>query len=439
MYTVLGARRSSSGALKRTSGSGSDAGGTIMKRYAAGLAVIAVLCALVTQSSAGVRDLNTVKEGDVIPAFKGRSLTGEEVDVGALIGKKVLVLAFWSIYCKPCVEEISSLIRLQEQLGGDKLEVIGINADSELGVARIRTFIGRFEEFEKRRINYPLIFDEGGAISKLVGVGFLPTVLSVNLKGQVEKIFMGYEEKSEPEIFAGIRRILPLEGAAVEQSEDAAIFAVESIVPLCGFYDNQGWKGNFQQNYDLPKEIERIAETARRKAIKIALHDALVSLGVNLLQEPLDGGCFRPQGVSLSDDPFKVPDCLSNLLAALPVDKLAKVLETQEDFLGDEYHVTQRVSISLPDLKSELENLKVQFTPRTVTFSVVNLRKMDLARFTRTLARQSKYIGVANFPTYTVYTTTDTFAEEVKRMDFGSLKLFVEETEENRIELEVWK
>jgi len=61
----------------------------------------------------------------------------------------VIVLAFWSIYCKPCVEEISSLIRLQEQLGGDKLEVIGVNADSELGVARIRTFISRFEEFER--------------------------------------------------------------------------------------------------------------------------------------------------------------------------------------------------------------------------------------------------------------------------------------------------
>ena len=120
-----------------------------------------------------MRDLNTVKVGDVIPAFKGRSLSGEEIDVGALIGKKVLVLAFWSIYCKPCVEEISSLIRLQEQFGGDKLEVIGINADSELGLARIRTFIGRFEEFEKRKINYSLIFDEGTTIGKLLGVGFL--------------------------------------------------------------------------------------------------------------------------------------------------------------------------------------------------------------------------------------------------------------------------
>ena len=409
-----------------------------MKMFAAAVALAASLCSL-APVSASVRDLNTVKVGDAIPAFKGRSLGGEEIDVGALIGKKVLVLAFWSIYCKPCVEEISSLIRLQEQVGGDKLEVIGVNADSELGLARIRTFIGRFEEFEKRKINYPLIFDENSAISKLVGVGFLPTVLSVNLKGQVEKIFMGFEEKSETEIFAGIRSLLPSESAAVEQAADETIFAVESVVPLCGFYDNQGWKASFQESYDLPKELERVAEIARRKALKLALRDALVAVGVSLHHEAQGDDCVRPQGVWLPDDPFKVPDCLTNLLAALPGERLAKVLESQEDFLGSEYHVTQRVSINLPDLKTELEKLKIQLAPRTVTFSVVNLRKMDLSRFERTLARQSRYIGTANFPTYTVYTTTETFAEEVKRMDFGGLRLFVEETEENRIELEAWK
>jgi len=410
-----------------------------MKTIFAALAFAAALVVGAAPSAAAVRDLNTIKEGDTIPAFKGRNLSGEEVDVGALIGKKVIVLAFWSIYCKPCVEEISSLIRLQEQLGGDKLEVIGINADSELGVARIRTFISRFEEFEKQRINYPLIFDEGMTISKLLGVGFLPTVLSVNLKGQVERIFMGFEEKSEPEIFAGIRRLLPLEGEAPEEEPEATTYSVEAVVPLCGFYDNQGWKGSFQENYDLAKELESIGEIARRRAIKAALREALVAVGVSLLHTSEEDGCFMPQGVYLAGDPFKVQDCLTNLLAALPVDKLAKVLDSQEDFLRNEYHASLRVAISLPDLKAELERLKVLTAPRTITFSVVNLRKIDLARFEQTLARQSRYIGFASFPTYTVYATTDTFADEIKRMDFSGLRLFVEEAEENSIELEAWK
>ena len=195
--------------------------------------------------------------------------------------------------------------------------------------------------------------------------------------------------------------------------------------------------GRFARSVRRPREVQSPATAV--PARRGALRDALVRLGVSLLYEAQGDVCVRPQGVWLPDDPFKVPDCLTNLLAALPVDKLAKVLESQEDFLGSEYHVAQRVSINLPDLKVELEKLKIQIPPRTVTFSVVNLRKMDLSRFERTLARQSRYIGLANFPNYTIYTSTETFAEEVKRMDFGGLKLFVEETEENRIELEVWK
>ena len=411
-----------------------------MRKIVAALVVAAALAAGTSPAPAAIRDLNTVKEGDPIPAFTGRLVSGEPIDVGALIGKRVIVIAFWSIYCKPCVEEISSLVRLQEQLGGDDLAIIGINADTEVGLARVRTFMTRFEEFEKRKINYPIIFDENSVISKMLGVGFLPTVLSVNLKGQVERIFTGYEEKSEQEIFAGIRRLLPLEGEDAAAAEDATVFAVESVVPLCGFYDGQGWKGSFEQNYDIAKELERIAEIARRKAIKLALREALVAVGVSLAQaEQGEDGCFTPLGVSLPHDPFMVADSLTNLLAAFPADRLAKVVESQEDFLAGRYHVTQRVAVNLQDLRAELEKLKVQLTPRTVTFSVVNLRKMDQSRFEQALLRQSRYVGFASFPTYTIYTTTEVFADEVKRMDFGGVKLFVEEAEGDRIEVEAWK
>ncbi|HEY5999238.1 MAG TPA: TlpA disulfide reductase family protein [bacterium] len=410
-----------------------------MRTLVAAVVAAAVLAAGAGSGAAAVRDLNTIKEGDTIPAVKGRSVSGDEIDVGALIGKRVIVLAFWSIYCKPCVEEISSLIRLQEQLGGDKLEVIGINADTEVGVARVRTFMARFEEFEKRKVNYPVIFDENGAISKLLGVGFLPTVLSVNLKGQVEKIFMGFEEKSEQEIFTGIKRLLPLEGEQPPEAENVTVFSVEAVVPLCGFYDSRGWKGSFQQNYDLSKELERIAEVARRKALKLGLREALASLGVSLLHGTDDDGCFTRLGVRLADDPFAIPDNLTNLLAALPVDRLAKVVESQEDYLDGEYHVVERVAVTMDDLKSELEKAKVSLTSRTITFSAVNLRRTDQARFEQALLRQSRYVGFASYPTYSIYTTTEAFAEEVRRMDFGGVKLFVEEAEGDRIEVEAWK
>ena len=213
------------------------------KAQALALLVMGIFLFMAGNASAAVghEEMNSVRQGDSIPAFKGRNLNGDEVDVGALLGKKVVVLAFWSIYCKPCVEEMSSLIRLQDELGGDGLEVIGINTDSELGVGRIRKFMSRFEEFEKKQINYQTIFDEGNKLSSLIGVSFLPTVLSVNTKGQVEKIFTGFEEKSEQEIFAGIRALLPSAGTADAAVPDSQTFSVDAVVPMCGFYGPDGW------------------------------------------------------------------------------------------------------------------------------------------------------------------------------------------------------
>jgi thiol-disulfide isomerase/thioredoxin len=383
-------------------------------------------------------NLNTIKEGAQIAPFKGRNLDGEEIDVGALIGKKVVVIAFWSIYCKPCVEEISSLIRLQDEFGGDDLEVIGINTDSELGIGRIRTFINRFESFEKKTINYENIYDEDNAISKLLGIGFLPTVLSVDAQGKVVKVFVGFEEKSEQEIFADIRSLLPSVVPAPPDT-DSQTFSVEAVVPLCGFYNADGWLGNFTGNRDLDAELEKTAEMARSKATKLVLKEALLSLGINLAEDPEKDNCFRPYGVYILEDPLEIKDNLTNLIQRLPANRLVRSLESSEDFLETEYRVSERATVNMVLLRDQLDTLGYDISPRTVSFSVVNVRKLDQVIFEKVLLQQSQYIGYFSFPNFTIYTTVENFAEEIGKMDLEGLRIFIEEAGDDRIELEVWQ
>jgi thiol-disulfide isomerase/thioredoxin len=383
-------------------------------------------------------NLNTIKEGAQVAPFKGRNLDGEEIDVGALIGKKVVVIAFWSIYCKPCVEEISSLIRLQDEFGGDDLEVIGINTDSELGIGRIRTFINRFESFEKKTINYENIYDEDNAISKLLGIGFLPTVLSVDAQGKVVKVFVGFEEKSEQEIFADIRSLLPSVVPAPPDT-DSQTFSVEAVVPLCGFYNADGWIGNFTGNRDLDAELEKTAEMARSKATKLVLKEALLSLGINLAEDPEKDNCFRPYGVYILEDPLEIKDNLTNLIQRLPANRLVRSLESSEDFLETEYRVSERATVNMVLLRDQLDTLGYDISPRTVSFSVVNVRKLDQVIFEKVLLQQSQYIGYFSFPNFTIYTTVENFAEEIGKMDLEGLRIFIEEAGDDRIELEVWQ
>jgi thiol-disulfide isomerase/thioredoxin len=383
-------------------------------------------------------NLNTIKEGAQVAPFKGRNLDGEEIDVGALIGKKVVVIAFWSIYCKPCVEEISSLIRLQDEFGGDDLEVIGINTDSELGIGRIRTFINRFESFEKKTINYENIYDEDNAISKLLGIGFLPTVLSVDTRGKVVKVFVGFEEKSEQEIFADIRSLLP-SVAPTPPDTDSQTFSVEAVVPLCGFYNADGWIGNFTGNRDLDAELEKTAEMARSKATKLVLKEALLSLGINLAEDPEKDNCFRPYGVYIMEDPLEIKDNLTNLIQRLPANRLVRSQESSEDFLETEYRVSERATVNMVLLRDQLDTLGYDTSPRTVSFSVVNVRKLDQVIFEKVLLQQSQYIGYFSFPNFTIYTTVENFAEEVGKMDLEGLRIFIEDAGDDRIELEVWQ
>ena len=279
-----------------------------MRKFAAALVVAARSARRAPPAPAAIRDLNTVKEGDAIPAFKGRLVTGEDIDVGALIGKKVIVIAFWSIYCKPCVEEISSLIRLQEQLGGDKLEVIGINADTELGLARIRTFMAASRSSRSARSTTRSSSTRRARSRKLLGVGFLPTVLSVNLKGQVEKIFIGFEEKSEPEIFAGIRQPAPDRGRGRPTRRRTRRSSPSRPSSRCAASTTtRGGRAASSRTTTSPKELERIAEIARRKALKMALREALVAVGVSLLRRRAGGRLLHAAGRLPARRPLQGP------------------------------------------------------------------------------------------------------------------------------------
>jgi peroxiredoxin len=409
-----------------------------MKTFRFAVLTALLMIFLGTSTAAAIETPGTIKTGDPFPSFTARNLDGDEINLDGIVGKKVLVLAFWSIYCKPCVEEISSLIRLQNEFGGSDLEVIGVNTDSELGVARIRKFISRFEEFERKEINYEIIFDEGGKLTKMLGVGFLPTVISVSLDRKVDKIFVGFEEKSEQEIFEGIQALLPT-APEVAETPDSKVFEVEAVIPMCGFYGPEGWVGSFTGNRDIDDEIEKTAEMTRMEATRLLVREALLSLGMNLAEDPKAHDCFRDYGVFLMKNPTDTRDNLSNLVRELTPNAFLRSLETVEDFMGTEFRVYERARIDLVKLRGQLESLGYQTEPRTITFNIVNVSKMDQNKFEKVLLEQSRHIGTFSFPTYEIYTTVENFAKEMERMDFEGLRFFIEEITDESIELEVWR
>ena len=66
----------------------------------------------------------------VFQGFKGKDLDGNDVDDSLFAKNKVTVVNFWFSGCKPCVEELSKLNELNDEIKKMGGEVVGINTDT---------------------------------------------------------------------------------------------------------------------------------------------------------------------------------------------------------------------------------------------------------------------------------------------------------------------
>lgn len=162
-------------------------------------------------SSVYVMDPSQIQIGSRVPAFKARGIFGKEVDFEALVRSgRPVILAFWSRYCKACVEKFSALIALQTKYGPQGLQVISVNTDGEYreGESTIREFLGTIEAQRKITVNFPVIFDDRNWIPHALGINFLPTIIAVDSQGRVLDFYQKFDEAGEAEILAGIETLV---------------------------------------------------------------------------------------------------------------------------------------------------------------------------------------------------------------------------------------
>jgi thiol-disulfide isomerase/thioredoxin len=93
--------------------------------------------------------------------------------------EKVLVVNFWASWCPPCVEEMPTLDKLQQEFLQQNVLFVGIGIDSP---SNIREFLS------KTPVSYPIVIGglEGSNLSKQMGnsQGALPYTIIINAKGK---------------------------------------------------------------------------------------------------------------------------------------------------------------------------------------------------------------------------------------------------------------
>jgi len=112
-------------------------------------------------------------EPEPVPELSFKDGTGADKTLADFKGKTVL-LNIWATWCGPCREEMPALDRLQEQLGGDKFEVIALSVDRG-GAQKSQEFLDQIKVKNLR-----LYTDESSKVTAPLKVIGMPTTLLID-------------------------------------------------------------------------------------------------------------------------------------------------------------------------------------------------------------------------------------------------------------------
>lgn len=104
----------------------------------------------------------------------------------------VVVLNFWATWCAPCVEEMPSLVQLQQRFKNKGVTVVGVSIDVDNYA---------YHKFLKDyKIDFLTVRDPDQKTASLYGTFKWPETYIIDRNGIVRRKFIGAVEWSQPEI-----------------------------------------------------------------------------------------------------------------------------------------------------------------------------------------------------------------------------------------------
>lgn len=107
----------------------------------------------------------------------------------------VLVVDIWGTWCPPCRQEIPHFVELQEELGPQGLQIVGINYENadtpSEAVADIAAFTNEIP------VNYPLLLGTEDVQQQIPNFGAFPTTVFIDRAGNVRLTLVGARSKKE--------------------------------------------------------------------------------------------------------------------------------------------------------------------------------------------------------------------------------------------------
>ncbi|TAL17362.1 TlpA family protein disulfide reductase [bacterium] len=137
------------------------------------------------------------------PAFAAPLLGGGEGRLSDFIGNHVVLLEFWSIFCKSCIEEMPKILKLHDKYSSRGLTVLSVNTDFFPDARIIQTLSKAGID-----LKYPVLRDKDQQISKDYNVELLPVTLVIDKSGYIRLFQEGYKPGDEERFEEAVQKLL---------------------------------------------------------------------------------------------------------------------------------------------------------------------------------------------------------------------------------------
>jgi peroxiredoxin len=105
---------------------------------------------------------------------------------------KIVVLNFWATWCAPCVEEMPSLVQMQQKMKGKGVEVLAVSVDVDQSA---------YQNFLKSyKVDMLTVRDPEQKSNNLYGTFKFPETYIIDRQGVLRRKFIGAIDWGQPEI-----------------------------------------------------------------------------------------------------------------------------------------------------------------------------------------------------------------------------------------------